>query len=48
MMATIDDRTVQSLGYRAACQDLLVPHTESLENAHSARNGEFMLPIIQS
>lgn len=41
-MATIHDRTVQSLGYGAAYQDLLVPCRESLENDHNTRNKEFM------
>lgn len=47
-MATTDDRTVQSLGYGPACQDLSVPHRESLENDRNTRNGEFMLTVIQS
>lgn len=41
-MATIHDRTVQSLGYRAAYQDLLVPCRESLGNDRNTRNKEFM------
>lgn len=48
MMATTDNRTVQSLRYGAACQDLWVPHRGSLESAHNTRNREFTLTIIQS
>lgn len=48
MVATVDDRMVQSLGYGAACQDLLVPHRESLENGHNTKSGEFMITISQS
>lgn len=48
MVATTDYRTVQSLGHGAACQNLLIPHRESLENDHNTRNGEFMLTISQS
>lgn len=48
MMATTDNKTVQSLRYGAACQDLWVPHRESLESVHNSRNREFTLTIIQS
>lgn len=48
MMATTDNRTVQSLRYGAACQDLWVPHRGSLESAHNTRSREFTLTIIQS